>query len=189
MVYLSMICSKCGHSDSLALFTSILCVSDACEFYDASYALEKGYKPEEEKTQIICRPPDALELARPVITVANDRCAKSGNYCGTDTWAIGYTCNCDPCQKWFHCDDILTDRLSFSKYTYDFGSTFTWSVNDIPVWPGSATWSSDWIYSSGISDYSIAPYYNNNELGVTVTSSVGTLATFNESVCITFNII
>lgn len=38
-----MNCTKCGHQDALALFSSILCVSDTCRNYDKAYAEERGY--------------------------------------------------------------------------------------------------------------------------------------------------
>lgn len=39
-----MNCPKCGQNDALALLTSVLCVNHVCEFYDKSYAEEKGVK-------------------------------------------------------------------------------------------------------------------------------------------------
>ena len=38
-----MKCNKCGHNDALALFSSVLCVNSACDFYDEGYAIEKGH--------------------------------------------------------------------------------------------------------------------------------------------------
>lgn len=29
-------------------------------------------------------------------------CATTGNRCGTDTWAEGYTCPCTTCQQWLY---------------------------------------------------------------------------------------
>lgn len=172
-----MKCNKCGHNDALALFSSVLCVNSACDFYDEGYAIEKGYEkeiecePDEVEVSVFLGQADetgiqagnSTEIAGPIggfsiIVVADDdkRCRRTGNPCGSDTWIIGIPCDCEPCQKWLSVNENPWDKLElgqlelgqldFSDYLYDWNNPYTWTIDNIPTWPGIITPTPNWIY-------------------------------------------
>ncbi len=46
--------------------------------------------------------PDGAVIIGGPLPVERPRCFYTKNHCGTDTWAVGYVCECQACQKWFH---------------------------------------------------------------------------------------
>ncbi len=44
---------------------------------------------------------------------ALNRCLKTNNPCGTDTWQVGYCCPCEPCQHYLRIQESKK-RLGFA---------------------------------------------------------------------------
>ena len=44
------------------------------------------------------------------------RCEKTGNPCGTDTWAVGYTCPCRACREYVANEAALASALSKDRH-------------------------------------------------------------------------
>ena len=157
-----MNCTKCGHKDALTLFSSVLCVNSTCDFYNEDYSIEKGYSKDEpgdvgpsSAAEVIGETGTTLSVRKTggsfSIIIADEHCRRTGNPCGSDTWVIGIPCDCKSCQKWLLVNKnpwgkLELGQLDFSDYLYDWNNPYTWTVDNIPTWPGNITTTRDWIY-------------------------------------------
>lgn len=181
-----MNCNKCGHRDALALFTSILCVNNFCEFYNTDYAEEKGYLPRDsqkknsETHELIKTPNEAekneanpkelvLEISgqMPNFNLGNKKndkfepksCKVTGNLCGTDTWPVGYGCDCEACQSWF---DLFSDFTHLGDYGTFSLTDYGYVDYDNWLWGNTHTTTSQVIYLN--SDIPVVTYPYNSSL-------------------------